>query len=225
MIVSYRQVWPKNQFRFRIPYQEDRWDDDAAHEFISTPSDIKSTVLKLLEGLDDNEWVYWAIDDKYPIKILIDEVQPIVDWILKITDPEISGVCFCRCRRLLKRRYLKWMGFKYIDGPGGIRLLERKNYHQIWVHQFVRVKVLRHLFEAFPDEIPNAKMMDALYRKVNLPADHRLFVTEKNYAVFGEGTRSGQVTKNCYLSIQEKGLDLPEHFSVIDKEIVLGDLL
>jgi hypothetical protein len=35
--------------------------------------------------------------------------------------------------------------------------LERKGWWQIWIHQIMRAKVLRHLFKHLPDHIPTAK--------------------------------------------------------------------
>jgi hypothetical protein len=50
-------------------------------------------------------------------------------------------------------------------------------------------------------------------------------VTEKNFAVFGESTRRGDITQNCYESIVEAGIELPEWFQRPTGEYVtLGKL-
>ena len=98
--------------------------------------------------------------------------------------------------------------------------LERKGWWQIWIHQIMRAKVLRHLFKHLPDHIPSAKAMDDLKDDVPKLPEHRLFVTEKNYAVFGESTRRGMITQNCYESIVESGIELPEWFQQPDGEYV-----
>jgi len=52
-----------------------------------------------------------------------------------------------------------------------------------------------------------------------------LFVTEKNYAVFGESTRRGMITQNCYESIVDSGIELPDWFQQPNGEYVtLGKL-
>ena len=80
---------------------------------------------------------------------------------------------------------------------------------------------LQHL----PDHIPNAKEMDDLKDDVPKLPEHRLFVTEKNYAVFGESTRRGMITQNCYESIVDSGIELPEWFQQPNGEYVtLGKL-
>jgi hypothetical protein len=89
----------------------------------------------------------------------------------------------------------------------------------------MRAKVLRHLFKHLPDHIPSAKAMDDLKDEVPKLPEHRLFVTEKNYAVFGESTRKGDITQNCYESIIDAGIELPEWFQQPTGEYVtLGKL-
>jgi hypothetical protein len=60
------------------------------------------------------------------------------------------------------------------------------------------------------DHIPSAKAMDDLKDELPKLPEHRLFVTEKNFAVFGESTRRGDITQSCYESIVEAGIELPE---------------
>jgi hypothetical protein len=72
--------------------------------------------------------------------------------------------------------------------------------------------VLRYLFTHLPDDIPNAKVMDELKNDVPKLAEHRLFVTKENFAVFGESTQRGVITQNCYESILASGIELPEWF-------------
>jgi len=89
-------------------------------------------------------------------------------------------------------------------------LFERKNYEHIWVHQYLRVKVLRWMFGRFPERIDTAKKMDFYKKNVTKPNDHRIFVTRWNYADFGESTSRGVLTKNCKASLLENGFSLPE---------------
>jgi hypothetical protein len=109
-----------------------------------------------------------------------------------------------------------------VRGPAGTVLLRRKNYSQIWIHQFMRAKVLRHLFESFPEEISHARAMDYLKNRVALPTDHRLYVVERNLAVFGESTMGGRVTRNCGSSLRALGMDVPAGFEEMDVEVVMG---
>jgi len=221
MIYRYRLLWPDHPFTFRIPYQEDAGRGEANREYIKTPKNIKQTVLALLAGIDDEEWIYWCIDDKYPIALDLPRVKSIVEWI-GADDPAVSGVLFCRPEKLLKQKFLTG---KVVRGTNGIKYLERRNYKKIWIHQFMRAGILRYLFESFPDAILSAKEMDHLKMRVTKPDDHRLFVTARNIATYGESTFRGMLTKNCHHSISASPLQLPAWYSdTVDKEIVIGKM-
>jgi hypothetical protein len=222
MIVKYREVWPDHPFQFRVPYQELSETMEGV-EYIKTPPDIKETVLTLLRDLSDEELIYWCIDDKYPVELNLPRIEQMYQWLRQQEPSSISGMLFCRCRKMLDNNYL--MGDGITDDMGN-HYLERNTYEQIWIHQFVRVKVIRELFEAFPDVIPYAGIMDKFKRQIKKPSSHRIYVTKENLAVFGESTSEGIVTKNCYKSILDNGLSLPEWYSEItDKEILMGKLI
>jgi hypothetical protein len=210
MIHRYRQLWPDNPFTFRIPFQQRSGTDSPGLEYLPSPPAIKATVLTLLQDLDEREWIYWCIDDKYPVHIDVPAMQSMLDWIRNRNDPLVDSILCCRPRKLTKNKRLTG---REMQAGNGITLLERRNYKCIWIHQFVRVRVLRHLFESFPDEIPDAKAMDKLKGHVGKPGDHRLYVTERSLSLFGESTTRGVITKNCYRSLKKRGLPLPEWYN------------
>jgi hypothetical protein len=207
MIYQYNRLWPNHDFRFRIPYQRNRGADTPQRQFIQSPPSIKETVLTLLDGLNDREWIYWAIDDKYPIALNLRRVQRLQDWLL--IQEAINGVLFCRSRDLWNQAFLT--GVKIEDSEGHL-YLERRSYEQIWIHQFIRVSVLKRLFLAFPDSIAEAADMDDLKNADTVPKPEKLFVVRDNLAVFGESTRRQKLTQNCYESILQHGLLLPDWF-------------
>ena len=72
LVETYNRLWPDCRFQFRIPFtdRDPRSIFRAQNvEFISTPPDIRSTVESLLSDLPENEFVFWCIDDRYPIEI------------------------------------------------------------------------------------------------------------------------------------------------------------
>ncbi len=207
MISCYSKLWPDHPFTFLIPYQNpERCIPNTKRQYILTPPDLKFTVLTLLQDLDDEEWDYWCIDDKYPIHFEVNRITCIYESITNQDVRGISGILYCRARRMLNPNYLT--GNSIFIGKE--RLLERKAYQQIWIHQFVQVKVLRYMFERFPDKIIQACVMDNLKDRLIKPSTHALFVTETNCAVFGESTSSGVITANCQKSLSEKGFKTPE---------------
>lgn len=222
MIAKYDQLWPKHPFVFRIPFQQLDVSESEHHEGVRTSPDIKGTVLGLLRDIPDDEWIYWCIDDKYPICLNISAIEGIMGWLPSTSPGDIDGILLCRCRTFNRPDFVS-AGF--IADNQGVRYLERADYEQIWIHQFLRVKVLRFLFESFPDEISSAKLMDEMKRRIVKPDSHRIYVVENNLAVFGESTTRGVLTKNCYRSMRRCGLALPEWYTVCSgKTKIMGKL-
>lgn len=220
MIRRYDVVWPSHPFTFHVPYQQEAL-PDARVVSRRTRAPIRATVLGLLEEFDDEAWVYWCIDDKYPVRL----VQPLVERLAAAVQsdelPGLDGLLFCRCRRLLLPEHLL---AERRDGPDGVVLLRRKDYSQIWIHQFLRAKVLRQLFLRLPESIRQANEMDVMKDRLALPPDHRLYVVETNLAVFGESTIRGRVTRNCAESLRSLGLGLPSGFEEADVETLMGSI-
>ncbi len=211
-IGQYARLWPGHPFVFHVPYQEARGDDDDRCRYVPAPEAIRATVLTLLDGLPDEEWVYWCIDDKYPVALDLDTVAPLAAELARAGSDDMDGLLFCRCRETLHDPAASLLPHTRTDTQGRV-YLERRSWFQIWLHQFLRVKVLRNLFGQFPDEMDAAKTMDALKWNIPKPSNHRLYVTEYNHAVFGESTKAGRITQNCHESALAAGLTLPAHFA------------
>lgn len=223
MIRSYQLLWPDHPFVFRVPYQEtaSRLSADVRDycELIPTDKSIKATVLTLLKDLHDDQWVYWCIDDKYPCYLDTRLAARICQSLPVIEDRAVSGISLCRARGLLDHRRLLDKERLTIDGT---ILLRRRDYAQIWLHQFLRVKVLRHLFHRFPDQLSAPKEMDRLKDGMSLPSDHKLYVVRRNAAVFGESTTRGRVTANCRMALRSNDLPVPPGFAASDEQILIG---
>lgn len=226
MLYTYQRLWSSNPFKFRIPYQtypqfiKDKYGNKV--ELIETEKSIKSTALKLLEDIPDNEWIYWCMDDKYLIQIEEKKVNQIYQFVKTIKDTSICGIAFCRFRKWLQDDYLK-QDSKLL-GPNGQIFLERVDYSQIWIHQFVRAKVFRDLFESFPERPFNAREMDKFKDEYKLIPDKKLYVNMENLVVLGESTLKGKITTNCLESYQRWGIKAPEHFEINKHRIIMGKL-
>jgi len=101
---------------------------------------------------------------------------------------------------------------------------ERQDYSQIWLHQFLRAKVLKTMFRQFPRKFSSAKDMDTFIKSLELPDNQKLYVSEANHVVFGESTTRGKITQNCAESIRKKGWRFPDQFQVSEKSIVIGEI-
>jgi hypothetical protein len=226
MILQYERLWPDHPFIFRIPYQNLRGADSEKIQYVKAPggkpADIPATVLHLLEDVGDEEWIYWCMDDKYPVRLVLDKIKKLIPDAMQ--SPEISGLLFCRCRVTLGRPDLALLPGER-STPSGEILLERKAWYQIWIHQFLRAKVLRYLFTNISDSLASGKALDAAKSNVLKLDEHRLFVTKNNLAIFGESTHAGVITRNCYDSIRKTNINLPEWFQRPNRErVIMGKL-
>ena len=230
MIRQYDRVWPDHPFVFRVPFQRYPAQLKDYHsnkiELIETPADIKQSLLTLISDLPDDEWVYWCIDDKYPVSIKAEVAMGLHQFVSKVSDENIQGAMFCRCRKLLEEENLR--NNTEITMYGDIQLVERKNFYQFWIHQYMRVGVLRSLFNEFPDQEFRAKEMDTFTGQEpglivkDYDQSQKMYVTSDNFAQFGESTLYGVLTKNCYESMIKIGIEPPESIAIAKRAVVMG---
>src|SRR6266508_118145 len=69
LILKYELLWPVHPFMFHFPYQELRGTYPARIKSHAAPAAITGTILPLLPDIDDEESIYWCVDDKYPIQL------------------------------------------------------------------------------------------------------------------------------------------------------------
>jgi hypothetical protein len=92
MIYLVRPPWPDHPFIFHIPYQEVGGTDTKLVKYFLSPTDIRGTVLHLLAEIDDEEWIYWCVDDKYPIHLPTDKITILISHAMR--SPHIDGLLF-----------------------------------------------------------------------------------------------------------------------------------
>lgn len=225
MIMCYEQLWPNNPFVFRVPYQSDEVKTYFEGKFgnkvemIKSPSGIVDTMFALSDDLDENEWVYWCMDDRYPMRLEVAEVERCCHYALN--HDNIDGLMFCNNPRLWmpENIYLRKYKLKTKEGQ---KYYRRKNYTMIWNHQFLRVNVVRQFFGLFPRVMKQAKEMDYIKDKAVLPQNQRLYVLDHNVAIYGESTNRGVMLQNCVDSFEEKGLKIPDGFKITSEKIIKG---
>jgi hypothetical protein len=222
MIWQYERLWPEHPFVFHVPYQNAPGVETDRTKYVQTLVSIRATVLTLIADLDDEEWIYWCVDDKYPVRLVTEKILQFMDDASRSRD--ITGLLFCRRGPVLDDPQMT-LHPQTVTNRNGDVYLERKGWFQIWLHQFLKVKALRYLFARMPEQIESPKMMDDLKDQIAKPADFRLLVTEKNFAIFGESTNKGTITRNCYESILKTHIQLPKWFQHPNQFYVLmGEL-
>lgn len=224
MLKTYSVHWPSNRFDFLLPFQEDTNINSHGQNvrLVQTAAGIRECVLTLLNTLPDEEWIYWCIDDKYLIDLDESNASYFSEWVTNVEDPHFAGLCFCRARRLLESSSVSALAETITER--GHELLRRHNFNQIWLHQFLRVRSLRTLFQSFPTINFVAKEMDYFKDALRPANDAKLFVTQGNYAVFGESSIGGRITTGCIFSMRRLGLETPKYFETIQADISIGTL-
>jgi len=224
MILKYNELWPDNPFCFHIPYQNDTLvKATQRYKLIQSKAGVIETLWSLIDAMEPEHWVYWCIDDKYPINLAIEPIKAMTAMVMSEQLEGVDGFLFCRARALLKRKNVRRCQLQYPLGEPA--MLERKTYDLIWVHQFLRVKVLKELFSQFPQSIVRPKELDAFKDNAKIPQKHKLLLTKENYAVFGESTSRGKLTANCADSLKASGLaDKIDSFEASEEIITIGSL-
>jgi hypothetical protein len=222
MILQYEKLWPSNPFIFYIPFQRDKKPIKGVLpnkvEFINTSSNIRDTILALCDVANNDEYVYWCIDDKYPIKLSVDELTQVYQNIVYKNLDNIDSFLLCRCKTLLEKKHVsnKLIKIKKIS------FLRRKTYTEIWLHQFIRNSVLKNIFSQLPKNIIDAKEMDEVIANLSMPSSIRLYVSSNSYMSFGESSSRGKITYNCFKSFKKQNIKIPSDMGISNREIFLG---
>jgi len=221
MIASYELYWKNNPFVFRVPYQsnnkylKEKYGNKI--ELVKTKKGIKDTIFTLIDDLNENDWIYWCMDDRYPIELLPKDILKSFEY---VKNKNFDGLSFTLS---LKDRSIKYSHIysKNVILPSKLKLFKKKHYGSIWSHQFLKVKVLRSFFDNMPNNIQKAKEMDNYLLKVSvLPKQYHLYVTTSSLGLFGESTSRGKLTLNCYSSMIAMDIAVPNKFEITEKKII-----
>jgi hypothetical protein len=144
--------------------------------WVASPSGINGTVLALLNQFEDNQWVYWCMDDRHPKSLISREFQQIERLLEEGLATEIGAILFAP--RMFKTK-AEWFNRIRLSSQTGqkLSLIPRTNWSTIWMHQYIRAGVIRHLFSYMPDEIPVAVLMDSYLSRIPLPRTQVLYRT------------------------------------------------
>lgn len=206
MLYTYEFNWPKNPFEFIVPYNE-TYPNNLKRKFgekitfIKTHGNIKPTVKSLIKDIDDEEMIYWCIDDKYLRYINIQEMNNIIDYLGE--NKKINGIQpISRNSCIDKSKNIEINKNKFY---------KRSSYKKIWLHQFLKRKVLKHLFDNMPDEFEQAKHMDYWVREVIKFPFNNMYVADKNIISIGESVRRGGITDECKKSMRKYDMEIPKN--------------
>ena len=144
------------------------------------------------------------------------------------TDPEIVQVNFIRSLQggfWKSDKFLKEDGKLYTPNNQIFRetvFTETSQIESIWMHQFLRAKVLKRIFSSFPNRHFLAKEMD-YFTHSKLPGE-KCYIVQQNIGIDGESTSRGEITETCVTSCKSLGLELPKDMKISKKYHVRGEL-
>jgi len=192
MLQTYYHFWPNNPFIFYIPWNikyPKQLENNYNVKLIRTEKPIYLTVLKLIENIPDNEWIYWCIDDKYLVNIDYKLVEDI--FFNNLIVKSFNGISFTKKQKNASGKKSVILNDK--------KFFIRNSWNTIWKHQFLRCGVIRYFFNNIKP-VTVAKNMDKEKHNVKFNFDN-MWLSEIGIMKLNESTRSGIITDNCKKSM------------------------
>jgi len=210
VVRAYRRLLGRDLFEFRIPVNgasaRARMRGHACVHCVPSAPAIQPSMAALLEGVRDEEWVYWAIDDRYPVRVDPGRFLPLHDAILQGTLDRADGIKLLRWREPLESGLL--------STPAGHFQLQRKRcIWGFWHHHFLKGKVLK---SAFLGEraaaAPMVRDLNRLLQEFGWGELEQIYVPCDGPLVhLGEPLLRGRLTLNGVQALQAHGCEVPAY--------------
>lgn len=211
MVQAYEELWPSHPFVFHIPFQKNANPltrvPGAKIKMVSSPRPIRGTILALLEPFHDDVFIYWCIDDRFPLAVAAQKLDSIFASFLegRVESSKVDGLAFTRARGLLGPPNLDSKSELLLDW----RVLRRRNLNGIWFPQVLRVGFLRDFYSSIP-ELVVAKQYDH-WKKVSV-VPKNLFVTRETLISHAESTHRGIATALALETMSRRGISPRSEF-------------
>jgi hypothetical protein len=211
-IACYDRLFSGNPFSFRVPYQSATLiQRDGQLDYVRSPAALVATVRTLLADLSADEWVFWCMDDYFPLNLDLPWLQAMIPQLTSPEFDDVTGINFCcsyKYKRYWRNRKLRSGDFVTIAGE---RFVESPDYDQIWAPQFIRVRALQSFFHRLKEPREYAKELDEQMRKLVKPAEHILLISASDHAIFAESTVRGRYSSDFVQSAAKLGISLDEN--------------
>ena len=205
-ISSYSTLWKNNEFTFLVPYNNTK--PKIKHpnvELIKSPKSIRGTIKALLDNIDDNEFVYWCMDDLYLFRVYNQALlEGIYQQVANNNVPKEAHSI-----RLIRKRYHPLEKYKeacIINGLVFHKLYPWK-FYGFWFHSFVRCWVLRKVF--LRSDLPSEYDIGSV-NSAGSDLEHNVFLPKKTLFVLGETSRKGKLTRNCIQDAKRFNVQIPD---------------
>ena len=236
---TYMDLWPTCPFTFRIPYNEAgslRYFRDKHNvELVKSSSGIRTTMQCLLQGIDDDEFVYWCIDDRWLKKVFMPEaLQEITKAVQNGEFANYDAVKLISWRESTTNQSLIVAGVPYRQQD-----LDRRPY-TFWHHHFIRAGVLKRVFWN-KTILPTDYTLRNVWKVLNQMRIYRrpVLVPQQSVVLFGEPCHKGMTTADGFAWLRQYNCPLPPNpftnmvkdFSdklqgtaIIDRRIIVSSL-
>jgi len=190
----YMDLWPECPFIFRVPWNNIKpklLTDYPNIELIQCDKDIRLTMQALLEDIEDNEWVYWCIDDRFPISINSSEMSNLYNNLHQYEEFDYV--------RPFSHKYFSKNNIPDTISSKSPQFSIQSDLHQwgYYMHHFCKAHILKTLFSLencisiydFHDNL-----IDNFYQNTT---GLKLLSDQKDWLKFEEQSSQGKITGIC----------------------------
>ena len=199
----YMKLWPGCPLEFRVPINDIKNPD---FEYFKTrrnvslhhcDSHMRDTFIALLDGIEDEEWIYWCISDRYPVAL-----HPDIHKLYKSINEVPNDVSTIKLFYYLRSDRPCNQKFK-IEGLDFYEIKAKNPEWGFWLHQFVKCKWFKNivLHKSIKDyKKPSQDKPIKIKRKLNEIMSNDKSVApheDDNLLILGEPSmRKNRLTKN-----------------------------
>lgn len=217
VVKSYMALWKDCPLQFVIPRNDDsspHFDFLAAQKNVSlvrTPPGIHGTMAALLDGFEDEAWVYWCIDDRYPIKIEQAAMQKVLDFIASGAAEHLNAIKLMHWKETVDPSCAE-----FCIGDRTFRFQTRSSPAGFWHHHFLRVKALKDVFVgSAADGVADtpAALNQYYFQKVALSDGFksRAFPADGPIIQLGETLANGLLLANACDALAQYNCPVPDY--------------
>lgn len=212
VVESYRRLWPAARFVFRIPYfQRDpssMFEDAGDLEFVWTRPDIRNTMAALLDEIREDEFVFWCIDDRYPIAMVALKVMNGVFNFIAAVPSDIVALRFTAPNRFASKALMP--NAQSLDIAGMcFREQSGSSQNGFYMPQFVRAAWLRRfLLSTELSPVYTIREFHQYLGTTNVSAG--IYAPDRSLLTLGESTIDGALTSDCQAQLTSLGLSSPD---------------
>ena len=194
------------------------WDKDYPNELISMFGE---------ENVEDEEWVYWLMNDNYIDKVTsIEKARLAIDWVNNHSAPTDYSLQLFMGPYNIEHGIVSPQNFvEHKNDKQTIRLYKKSKITYQWRSQFCRAKVIKTMFSCL-DEPKQMKDMDyqlltsAAKPFWDLAKEGNFYAILPSVVLLAEQINKSKMTKNCADSFEELGLKIPDFIEVDEKMII-----